>query len=157
VWLRLVDGRLQVLDAPTARDRALARVNERELVAEMKQREDEYAAACLAWHKRYLGHRARAYGYDEGSIARAQDCLSAMRPDGGYRVTQARIEIDLHAGVTAILRGPERPKPVSACPHYEAMPGMKRCRSYQDDGTCGRDDLMCVDWLVANRRVGDTR
>ena len=38
------------------------------------------------------------------------------------------------------------------CPHYDPMPGSKRCRSYQDGGTCARPDLfLCTEWEKRNR------
>ena len=38
-----------------------------------------------------------------------------------------------------------------ACPHYESVPGEKRCRNYLTGGACSRsDEFMCVEWLKAN-------
>ncbi len=38
-----------------------------------------------------------------------------------------------------------------SCPHYDPVPGSKRCKSYLDGGACTRpDQLMCVEWLKAN-------
>lgn len=37
------------------------------------------------------------------------------------------------------------------CPHYDPVPGGKRCKSYLDNGACSRpDEFMCVEWLKAN-------
>lgn len=37
------------------------------------------------------------------------------------------------------------------CPHYEPIPGTRRCRSYYPNGACSRpDELMCICWLAAN-------
>lgn len=37
------------------------------------------------------------------------------------------------------------------CPHYEALPGSRRCRSYVEGGACARPDtFMCIEWLRAN-------
>ena len=37
------------------------------------------------------------------------------------------------------------------CPHYDPLPGQKRCRSYLKGGACSRaDELMCTEWLKAN-------
>ena len=37
------------------------------------------------------------------------------------------------------------------CPHYQALPGQKRCQRYVDGGACDRpDQLMCTEWLKAN-------
>lgn len=39
------------------------------------------------------------------------------------------------------------------CPHYQPLPGSKRCVSYDDSGICTRDDeFVCVEWLRVNRR-----
>lgn len=38
------------------------------------------------------------------------------------------------------------------CPHYAALPGSKRCQSYQDGGTCARPDFfLCTEWEKRNR------
>jgi len=38
------------------------------------------------------------------------------------------------------------------CPHYAAVPGSKRCQSYQDGGTCARPDFfLCTEWEKRNR------
>lgn len=38
------------------------------------------------------------------------------------------------------------------CPHYAPLPGTRRCRSYQDGGTCARADLfLCIEWEKRNR------
>lgn len=40
------------------------------------------------------------------------------------------------------------------CPHYEAVPGKKRCRHYLDGGSCARpDEFMCVEWLRLNKKA----
>ena len=37
------------------------------------------------------------------------------------------------------------------CPHYDPVPGGKRCRHYLDNGACSLpDELMCTEWLKAN-------
>lgn len=37
------------------------------------------------------------------------------------------------------------------CPHYQPLPGEKRCRDYQNGGTCARpDEFMCREWARAN-------
>lgn len=37
------------------------------------------------------------------------------------------------------------------CPHYDPVPGGKRCKSYVENGACSRpDEFMCVEWLKAN-------
>ena len=37
------------------------------------------------------------------------------------------------------------------CPHYDPVPGGKRCRQYLDGGACARpDEFMCIEWLKAN-------
>jgi hypothetical protein len=37
------------------------------------------------------------------------------------------------------------------CPHYDPVPGSKRCRQYLDGGACARpDEFMCLEWLKAN-------
>ena len=37
------------------------------------------------------------------------------------------------------------------CPHYEPVPGSKRCRHYLKNGACARpDEFMCVEWLKVN-------
>lgn len=37
------------------------------------------------------------------------------------------------------------------CPDYDAPPGLKRCRSYLDNGSCARDDhFMCEEWMKVN-------
>jgi len=40
------------------------------------------------------------------------------------------------------------------CPHYDALPGKKRCRHYLDGGSCARpDEFMCVEWLRLNQQA----
>jgi hypothetical protein len=40
------------------------------------------------------------------------------------------------------------------CPHYDAFPGKKRCRHYQDGGSCDRPDAVkCVEWLRLNEKT----
>lgn len=37
------------------------------------------------------------------------------------------------------------------CPHYDPVPGGKRCRQYLEGGACARpDEFMCIEWLKAN-------
>lgn len=37
------------------------------------------------------------------------------------------------------------------CPHYDPVPGGRRCRQYLDGGACARpDEFMCIEWLKAN-------
>ncbi len=39
-----------------------------------------------------------------------------------------------------------------SCPHYLALPGSKRCESYQEGGTCARSDrFLCSEWEKLNR------
>lgn len=38
------------------------------------------------------------------------------------------------------------------CPHYSPPPGGKRCKDYQDGGTCARPDFfLCSEWEKRNR------
>ena len=40
------------------------------------------------------------------------------------------------------------------CPDYDPLPGSKRCRSYQSNGGCAREDhFMCEEWLKANKQA----
>ncbi len=44
------------------------------------------------------------------------------------------------------------------CPHYEAVPGKKRCRHYLDGGACNRpDEFMCVEWLRLNGKTAPAK
>lgn len=39
-----------------------------------------------------------------------------------------------------------------SCPHYTPVPGSKRCKDYQDGGTCAREDFfLCTEWERRNR------
>lgn len=50
---------------------------------------------------------------------------------------------------TSVAKSP--PTPAPTCPHYDPPPGLRRCRSYNPDGSCSRpDELMCVEWQKAN-------
>ncbi|HEV2743514.1 MAG TPA: hypothetical protein VGV91_10185, partial [Rubrobacter sp.] len=45
----------------------------------------------------------------------------------------------------------DAPRPPVTCPHYDPLPGARRCRHYVPNGACERpDELMCVEWLKAN-------
>jgi len=47
--------------------------------------------------------------------------------------------------------GAPGPTRTFSCPHYDPLPGSKRCRSYLEGGACARpDEFMCVEWLKAN-------
>lgn len=51
-----------------------------------------------------------------------------------------------------MTRSPDgRPVPPITCPHYESIPGSRRCRSYDPSGACLRPDtFMCLEWLKVN-------
>ena len=39
-----------------------------------------------------------------------------------------------------------------SCPHYTPLPGSKRCKDYQEGGTCARPDFfLCTEWERRNR------
>ncbi|HEU4406784.1 MAG TPA: hypothetical protein VFS43_16070 [Polyangiaceae bacterium] len=45
----------------------------------------------------------------------------------------------------------EAPRLPVTCPHYDPLPGARRCRHFLANGACDRpDELMCVEWLKAN-------
>ncbi len=60
-----------------------------------------YTARELACLRAYVAAMARAYGFDEETIARALDWLALRR--GAFRVTSKRIEIVLAGEVKAIF------------------------------------------------------
>lgn len=54
---------------------------------------------------------------------------------------------DLSRGAAAATESSE-----FACPHYSPPPGSKRCKDYQEGGTCARSDaFLCVEWERRNR------
>jgi hypothetical protein len=45
----------------------------------------------------------------------------------------------------------EAPRLPVTCPHYDPLPGARRCRHFLANGACERpDELMCVEWLKVN-------
>ena len=50
------------------------------------------------------------------------------------------------------VHNPAPPPPAPfTCPHYTPLPGSKRCKDYQEGGTCTRPDMfLCSEWLKRN-------
>src|SRR5262245_40112340 len=45
----------------------------------------------------------------------------------------------------------EAPRLPVTCPHYDPLPGARRCRHYLPNGACDRpDEFLCVEWLKVN-------
>lgn len=146
VWISLHEDRLRV--EGTCAPMHLARIHAREdeLRDLLRRQEVEWVEAEKTSYAEYVAAMARYHGYDEAAVEQARRILLGVPRVRHFQVGPESTEIEVADGVVIRLRKP----PAYACPHYEPLPGVKRCKSY-DDGMCKRDDeFVCVEWLRVN-------